>query len=205
MTRITRRTLLLTSAATALLFGAPILRAHAQADRSAEATRFVDQFGSELVRIVNGPEDLAVKRQQMQPLVERALAVNEIGAFVLGPYWRVASPAQQQRFLQLFHAVLIKNITDKLGDFRGVGFRMTQTAQREGEYFVGTLISRPNQQPNNAQWVVSFENGRPVIIDVLAEGTSLRQTQRSDYSAFISRNGRNVDALLDAMQRQVAS
>lgn len=205
MTRITRRTLLLTSAATAFVLGTPIGRALAQADRSAEASRFVDQFGTELVRIVNGSADLSAKRQEMQPLVERALAVNEIGAFVLGPYWRVATPAQQQRFLELFHAVLIKNITDKLGDFRGVGFQMTQTVARGGDYYVGTLISRPNQQPNNAQWVVSFESGRPLIVDVVAEGTSLRQTQRSDYSAFISRNGRNVDALLNAMQRQVAS
>ncbi len=200
---ITRRSILLTSAS-AILLTASGLRAWAQADRSAEATRFIEQFGSQLVGIVNADAPLAAKRQEMTPLVERALAVNEIGEFVLGRYWRVASPSQQQRFLQLFHAVLINNIIGKLGDFRGVGFRMTQTSVRDGTYLVGTLISRPNQQPNNAQWVVSYETGRPAIVDVIAEGTSLRLTQRSDYAAYLSRNNNNIDALLSALERQAA-
>ena len=204
MPMITRRHILLTSAS-AVLLSASGLRAWAQADRGAEATQFIEQFGQQMVAIVNADAGLAAKRQQMTPLVERALAVNDIGAFVLGRYWRIASPQQQQRFLQLFHAVLINNIIDKLGDFRGVGFRMTQTVMREGDYLVGTLISRPNQQPNNAQWVVSFESGRPAIVDVLAEGTSLRLTQRSDYAAFLSRNNNNIDALLTALERQASA
>ena len=204
MSEITRRGVLLTSAS-AILLSVSGLRAWAQADRSAEANRFIEQFGNQMVGIVNEDAALAAKRQQMTPLVERALAVNDIGAFVLGRYWRIASAPQQQRFLQLFHAVLINNIIDKLGDFRGVGFRMTQTTVRDGDYLVGTLISRPNQQPNNAQWVVSFESGRPVIIDVIAEGTSLRLTQRSDYAAFLSRNNNNTDALLSALERQAAA
>lgn len=204
MSKITRRSVLLASVP-AILLMASHLPALAQGDRSAEATRFIEQFGNQLVGIVNADAALAAKRQEMTPLVERALAVNEIGAFVLGRYWRIASAPQQQRFLQLFHAVLINNIIGKLGDFRGVGFRITQATVRDGDYLVGTLISRPNQQPNNAQWVVSFESGRPVIIDVIAEGTSLRLTQRSDYAAFISRNNNNIDALLTALERQAAT
>ncbi len=203
MSLITRRAVLLTSASALLLSVTP-MRAWAQADRSAEASRFIEQFGSQLVGIVNADESLDRKRQQMQPLVEQALAVNDIGVFVLGRYWRIATPAQQQRFIQLFHAVLVNTITSKLGDFRGVAFRLTQTTMRDGDYLVGTLISRPNQQPNNAQWVVSFQSGRPAVVDVLAEGTSLRLTQRSDYAAFISRNNNNVDALLNALERQAS-
>ena len=204
MSMITRRSVLLTSVS-ALLLSASGLPAWAQSDRSAEATRFIEQFGNQLVAIVNADAPLGAKRQQMTPLVERALAVNDIGTFVLGRFWRVATPQQQQRFLQLFHAVLINNILAKLGDFRGVTFRITQTSLRDGDYLVGTLISRPNQQPNNAQWVVNFDSGRPTVVDVIAEGTSLRLTQRSDYAAFLSRNNNNVDALISALERQAAA
>ena len=55
------------------------------------------------------------------------------------------------------------------------------------------------------QWIVSTASGRPKIIDVQAEGVSLRLTQRNDYSAFMTRNGNNVDALLDAMRRQTGA
>ena len=70
---------------------------------------------------------------------------------------------------------------------------------------MGTVIRRPNQQPNNVQWVVSQATGRPKIIDVIAEGISLRVTQRSDYSAFISRNNNDVNALISAMRQQAAA
>jgi phospholipid transport system substrate-binding protein len=43
------------------------------------------------------------------------------------------------------------------------------------------------------------------IIDVIAEGTSLRLTQRSDYSSFLARNSNNVQALIDAMRQQATA
>jgi len=70
---------------------------------------------------------------------------------------------------------------------------------------VGTVIQRPNQQPNNVQWVVSTASDRPKIVDVQAEGVSLRLTQRNDYSAFLTRNNNNVDALLSAMRQQAGA
>ncbi|MBV8913514.1 MAG: ABC transporter substrate-binding protein [Acetobacteraceae bacterium] len=158
-----------------------------------------------MAAVVNGPGTLEQKRQRMAPLIEQSVDINGIAQFCLGRYWRAATPEQQQRYLQLFHAVLLNNISGKLGEFQGVTFRATSTSQREGDYYVGTVINRPNQQPNNVQWVVSMATGRPLIIDVIAEGTSLRLTQRSDYSAYLSRNGNSVEALLTAMQRQVGA
>ena len=46
--------------------------------------------------------------------------------------------------------------------------------------------------------------GELKIVDVIAEGASLRLTQRSEYSSVISRNGGRVAALLDAMKQQIA-
>ena len=43
------------------------------------------------------------------------------------------------------------------------------------------------------------------IVDVIAEGTSLRLTQRSDYSSYLSHNGNSIDSLLSAMKRQTAN
>lgn len=197
---LTRRILLTLSAASAalLIAGPP---AWAQAG---DATGFVRQLGDELVAVVNGPGSVAEKRRRLDPLVEQSVDIDAIGRFCLGRYWRTATPQQQQEFQRLFRQVLLTNISGRLGDFQGVSFAMTSTNQREGGTFVGTTITRPNQQPNNVQWVVSNASGRPRIIDVIAEGTSLRLTQRSDYASFLSRNGSNVDALLDAMRRQAA-
>lgn len=197
---LTRRTLLIFGAASAtLLLAGP--GAWAQAG---DATGFVRQLGDELVAVVNGPGSVAEKRRRLDPLVEQSVDIDAIGRFCLGRFWNTATPQQRQEFQRLFHQVLLTNIAGKIGDFQGVRFAMTTTSQRDSGTFVGTTISRPNQQPNNVQWLVSNASGRPRIIDVIAEGTSLRLTQRSDYAAFISRNGNSVDALLDAMRRQAA-
>ena len=60
-------------------------------------------------------------------------------------------------------------------------------------------MTRPNNAPNKVDWVVTSSGGAPKIIDVVAEGTSLRLTQRSDYAAFLSRNNNNVGALIEAL------
>ena len=199
---LTRRAFLVTSvAAAALLAAGPSAWAQAGGD----PTGFVINLGNQMTAIVNGPGSIEQKRQRMQPLIEQAVDINGIAQFCLGRYWRTATPEQQQQYLRLFHAVLLNNISSKLGEFQGVTFRPTQTTQREGDVYVGTVINRPSQQPNNVQWVVNTAGGRPQIIDVIAEGTSLRLTQRSDYAAYLSRNGNSVDALLTAMQRQVGA
>ena len=46
--------------------------------------------------------------------------------------------------------------------------------------------------------------GSPKIIDLLAEGTSLRVTQASDFSAYLSRHQYNVHALIEGMRQVVA-
>jgi phospholipid transport system substrate-binding protein len=53
-------------------------------------------------------------------------------------------------------------------------------------------------------WLVSNDSGSPRIIDVIAEGTSLRLTQRNDYTAYLGRNNNQVQALVDALRKQAA-
>lgn len=202
---LTRRHLLAVSAIAGLLLAAgPRAWSQGSGGGAAEATATVVKLGDELVQIVNGPGAPEDKKGRLEPLIESAVDVDGIARFCLGRFSRTATPAQLQEYTRLFHQVLLNNITGKVGEFQGVAFRSTTTTQRDNDILVGTLISRPNQQPNNVQWVVEQVGGRPKIIDVVAEGTSLRLTQRSDYAAYMSRNGNNIDALINAMRQQLA-
>ena len=192
------RRLLLGAAAGA--WGAAGARAQGGGDAA-----FIEQLGNQLVTTVNGPGSIEQKKASLLPLIERAVAVDEIARFCLGRFWRSASQAQQAEYMRLFRRVLNNNIVGRLGEYQGVSFTMAGTQQREGESLVGSIIYRPNQRPVNVQWVVSRAGGAPRIIDVIIEGTSLRLTQRSDYSAYITRNGNSVDALIAAMRQQVGA
>ena len=197
---LTRRSaLLLGTAAIAVSFGGPAVLA-----QGADPTAFIQQIGSQFVSIVNAPGSAQQKRAQMQPIVESSVDIEGIGRFCLGRFWRTATPQQQQEYIRLFHGVLLTSISSRLADYRGIGFSVTGAQRREDGVLVGTVIRRPNQQPANVQWVVS-QTGVPKILDVIIEGTSLRLTQRSDYASYISRNGNNIDALLNAMRQQAGA
>lgn len=202
---LTRRILLTFGALLGLMIPGLIGHAAAQpADQVATATGFIQQAGKQLVDVVNGTEGDSAKAGQLQMIVDRIVDVNEIGRFVLGRYWRTATEAQRNEYMQLFHKVLLNNITSKIGEFRGVGFAMGRSTLRgDGTVFVGTIITRPNNAPADAQWVVSFASGGPKIIDIVAEGTSLRLTQRSDYASYLARNNNDIAALIAALHKQV--
>ena len=199
--RLTRRALLAGSAALVALLH--VSRSWAQ-DSAAEAG-FVQDFGTRLIGIVNGPGTLPEKEQQIRPLIDRSVDVDTIARFCLGRYTTMATPQQLAEFTSLFHAVLVNNITSKIGEYRGVSFHMGEASMRGSEAYVATVVQRPNNAPTNVRWVVSTASGSPKIVDVIAEGTSLRLTQRSDYSSYLSHNGNSIDSLLSAMKRQTAN
>ncbi len=198
---LTRRALVLGSAALVALFRVP----RAWAEDVSAAQTFVQGFGTKLVSVVNGPGSLPDKERELRPLIDSAVDVDTIARFCLGRYSQIATPQQLTDFTNLFHAVLVNNITSKIGEYKGVTFRMTDSSMRGSEAFVGTVVTRPENAPTNVRWVVSVASGSPKIVDVVAEGTSLRLTQRSDYSSYLSHNGNNLESLIAAMRRQVSS
>lgn len=205
---LTRRSLLLLAAAAAAIasVGAPGLLttpALAQGTSPDAATGFVNQMGQDLVAVVNSTESDSVKRSRLGTIIDRVVDVPAVAKFCLGRFWRTATPAQQQQFTQLFNQVIIISIGGHLGDYKGVSFTVGRTFPTDGGTAVRTVLNRPGNPPARVDWVLSNATGSPKIIDVLAEGTSLRLTQRSDYASFLANNGNSVPALLDALHKQV--
>jgi len=200
-----RRLLLATALATpfASLLAPAAARAEMDINRAAA---FVEATGRELVATLNSNQPVEARRRRVAAILRNAVDVDGVGRFILGRWWRVATPAEQQEYMRLFEETLIRNLSARFGEYQGVRFSLGRTQQRtEDDTLVNTIIERPNTAPFSLDWRVSEVGGQPRVVDVIAEGTSLRLTQRSEYSAVISRNGGRVAALLDAMRRQIAA
>lgn len=178
------------------------LHADAQTDRAAA---FIESSGKALVAVIDSNVPLPEKRAKVADILRAAVDVRGVGQFVLGRYWRTASEDQRAEFLKLFEETLVRNLSARFGELRGVTFAVTR-AQPRGQdgVMVSTTVDRPGQPAVALDWLVSDASGRPQIVDLVAEGTSLRITQRSEYSSVIQRGGGRLDALLDAMRRQLA-
>jgi len=193
---ITRRSLLALSAATAFLAVSGLHRVLA----ASSASSMVKSFADQLVAIVNGSQPAAEKKAALQPVIDQNVDVAKIARFCLGRYWQTASAAQQQQYVTIFHRKLLNSISGHLGDYTGVSYTMSGETQKGDTTLVGTAIVRPNAPTANVQWVV---DGAGKVVDVVAEGTSLRLTERQDYASFLGQHGGSIDALLSALQKQL--
>lgn len=179
--------------------------ARAQQTDIARATAFIQATGQELVAAINATNaPVAQRRERVAQILRRAVDVDGVGRFILGRWWRTATAEQQQEYLQLFEQVLIRNLSARFGEYQGVRFSLGRTqARTEEDALVSTIVERPGNPAFGLDWRVAEVGGQPKVVDVIAEGTSLRLTTRSEYASVISRNGGNVAALLAAMRQQI--
>jgi phospholipid transport system substrate-binding protein len=106
--------------------------------------------------------------------------------------------------MRLFDEAIIRNLSARFGEYQGVRFSLGRSQQRtEEDALVTTIIERPGNAPFALDWRVGDVGGQPKVVDVIAEGTSLRLTTRSEYAAVIQRNGGQVSALLTALRTQI--
>jgi phospholipid transport system substrate-binding protein len=180
--------------------------ARAQQMDITRATAFVDRAGQELVNAINDPRlNQTQRRDKVASILRNAIDIEGTGRFILGRYVRQASPAELQDYNKLFDEIIIRNLSARFGEYRGVKFSLGRSQQRtEEDALVSTLIERPNNPSFTLDWRVADINGQPKVVDVIAEGTSLRLTTRSEYAAVIQRNSGRVASLLDAMRGQIA-
>ncbi|HET6308229.1 MAG TPA: ABC transporter substrate-binding protein [Rhodopila sp.] len=175
-----------------------------RAQTTDKAAAFIKATGDKLVAVVNGPGTASSKRAAMTQILNADVDVDGIARFCLGRFWRQATAEQQKQYVSLFHEVLVTNITAKLGEYNGVTFTMGRSRMQDDQAVVSTTVVRPNNPPTAVDWVIANPAGDPRIIDVVAEGTSLRLTQRQDYASYLTHNNNSVDALIAAMRNQVS-
>jgi len=200
---LTRRTAVMMIAATAILVGPSPLR-HAWAQSHEQAIAFVKDTSGQLVAIVNSAASVPEKRRQLREVLDSAVEVDDIARFCLGRFWRTATSDQQTEYTGLFHHLLVDKIVSHLGEYQGVRLTMGVARTSAENEIVITLVDRPGTPTGRVDWVVDTSTGTPKIADLLAEGTSLRLTQASDFSAYLSRHQYSVHSLIEGMRQVIA-
>jgi phospholipid transport system substrate-binding protein len=179
--------------------------AHAEAPDPAKAADFVRNAGAELAGVVGGAASPGDKQTRLEPYLERVVDQDGVARFCLGRYWQIATPEQRTEYLRLFRKQLLRGVVSRLGDYQAGAVKVVVNtpAQRADGIYVPTIVEREGNKPVNITWMVIIEGSTMRIEDVIAEGMSLRMTQRSDYASFLARNGGDVAALITAMKKQV--
>ena len=200
----TRRRLIAAFAAAASLGVCVGLTPAARADDLSDARAMIQSTGNAMVSIINSSAGSAQKQAAFQKLVFANVDVDGVARFVLGRFWRVATPAQQQAYMQTFRQLLVYAVTGQTSTFQGATFSVGEATAQPVGIVVPTTVNVPGKPPANVQWVVASVGGQPKIVDIIAEGTSLRLTERNDYAGVISQHGGDIQPLIDAMRNQLS-
>jgi phospholipid transport system substrate-binding protein len=176
----------------------------ARADDVSAARAMIQSTANSMVSIINSSDGYAQKQAAFRQLVYANVDVDGVARFVLGRFWRAATPQQQQTYMDTFRQLLVYAVTGQTSSFQGASFALGDAQEQPAGIVVSTTVNVPGKSPATVQWVVAMMNGQPKIIDIIAEGTSLRLTERNDYAGVISQHGGQVQPLIDAMRNQLA-
>jgi phospholipid transport system substrate-binding protein len=174
----------------------------------ADAAQFIRAAGNRLTALSQASASETEKHQRLRAFLDEVVDVDGVARFCLGRFWRSATSAQQLEYLSLFHDALTNSVSARVGDYpQGQSQVTIDAAVRNGKTIeVPTIVSHPSHDVQvRVTWVLSTDTGSLRIIDVVAEGMSLRLTQRSDYLAFLARNNNDIGALLRALRQQIAA
>lgn len=199
---LSRRSLI---AALAAVAGVAALAVPARADANAEARVFIQNLADAAmttVAVKNLPDDERTRR--FRTLFVDTFDLPEIGKLVLGRYWRVATPAQQQEFLKLFEDIQVYTWTKRFKDYSGEMLEITAVAaEGEADMLVDSRIKRERLEPVNVNWRVRRYPDGFKVLDIKVEGASMAFTHRSEYTSVIQNASGQVEGLLAAMRKKV--
>ncbi len=160
---------------------------------------FIEKLAEKAVAALTIDDITRVERvRRFRTLLNDHFDVKTIGRFVLGRYWRQASEEERADFLTLFEDLIVDTYVDRFAKYSGEALLVTKTeATQDDDFIVFSSINRPSGGPPvGVAWRLRLRNGNYLIIDVMVEGVSMGQTQRSEFASVIRRNGGAVKGLL---------
>jgi phospholipid transport system substrate-binding protein len=183
-----------------------VLAAPCRADESGSATDFIRAVGHDMPVVLRNARTIGDKRARLLPFIARIVDVDSVSQYCLGHYWDRATPAQRQEFETLFLAVLVNEIAMFTGGYEAPGVKAgvtmdTPVAQADGTH-LPTIVQVGDAPPAHVTWLINMQARPPRILDVTAEGISLRATQRSDFLSFLRRHDGDIGGLLATLRQR---
>lgn len=178
----------------------------AKSDDAASAQAFIKELSDSAIQQLTdrsvAPDE---QERRFRAIMKDTVAFETISRWVLGRYWRGASEAQQARFKGLFEDLMVATYAYRFQDYGGEKLSINAAQPIEtGQWLVRSAIGRPGADKDlKVDWRVSGKDGTFRIIDIMVEGLSMAQTQRSEFASVLKNNGGDLDALMTDLDKRL--
>ena len=188
----------------ALLLSAGVLAAPSRAAAQADPVAFINELGVQAIQVLGPSVGPGARVQRFRELFGAYFDLPRIGRFVLGRYWNVATPEQQQQFLGLLREYPAHAYAGRLAQYAGDKFAAVSAQPRGDETIVLSEITRNDGNKIRVEWHLMNEGGWK-ITDAYVAGVSMAVTQRDEFASVIQQGGGQVQYLLDRLRQKLGS
>jgi len=165
--------------------------------------KFVQIIGDQIIDVANDKKLNEVnKKQKIIKIIDKSIDSKWIARFVLGRHYKNASEEQRKKFMETYREFMINTYGPKFNSYNGKKFAVN-SVEKQGSFY----LAKSEFNPKNSNTVVFFDfrviedDGNYFIVDFIAEGVSLIETQRSEFNSTINEEG--LDKFLETLEKRV--
>lgn len=201
-----RRHFLNTLVSIVLLSGMFATRPVTAGELGAGAEFFIrDMADTAIVRLTEAEISRDERKVRMRELMKEYFYVPGIAQWVLGRFWRQASEEERDEYMALFEDLMVESYVDRFASYSGETLSIVKTDVRnEKDAIVSSVLNRPEADAAlHLDWRVRAHGDAYKVIDIMVEGVSMGQTQRSEFASALKNNGGDISKFLTDLRERV--
>lgn len=173
------------------------------AEKIGAVKKFVEEIGNKVITVASEKQTSdSKKREKIIAVIDASIDAEWIARFVLGKNYKSSTEPQRERFIKLYRDFMINTYGPKFKNYNGRKFTVNEVVEQGGFYIAKSeFLPRDSNVAISVDFRVKERAGRLAILDFIAEGISLIETQRSEFNSAISQKG--TDKFLDELTERV--
>jgi len=168
-----------------------------------EATQFLQVFGEKAVSVLGNRNMTEAERiEALREIISSGFEMDTIGRFVLGKHVRKATQDELAEYNRLFQNFVVLSYSRRFSDYSGETLKVgaARAQDEKGLVAVSSEIHRAVGGPIRVDWRLRKKDATWRVIDVIVEGVSLAQTQRSEFDSVVRQSGGEIEGLLQKLR-----
>jgi phospholipid transport system substrate-binding protein len=195
---IGRRSLIALLAAGMLMVGGVGAKAD---DKSVQD--FVNTLSNTTLQQLSGQQSDAERIAKLRPILDKYFDMPAISKYVLGGYWRKATPEQQKEFIAAFTDYVSVSYGKRFGQYSGQKMDIKRVHDDgDGHATAFTIVQVSGEDPARVDWIIDTVDNSFHVLDLRVEGLSLSDTHRQEFASVIQNNGGDVQKLIDILHEK---
>jgi phospholipid transport system substrate-binding protein len=181
----------------------------------ADPTMFINNLSKQL-RVMSGWTSQEQKLAGFRELFREEFDISGLSRFILGRFWALFTPSEQQEFLGLFENFVVLTYSARLLEYAdgGGGLRAIGSRPEPDGVIVSSELTREagawaghgqTLHPIRVDWRLNARDGMYKISDVIIDGLSMAASGRSQLEGIVQRNGGRPQVILAVIRQQIAN